>query len=55
MTPEKIYNNCRVCRLHFCDADFGTNNRLKDNVVPHLNVSGNLKFLFQFYNFLTEF
>lgn len=51
--PRKIYNNCKVCRHHFCDDDFSTNNRLKKNVVPHLNVPGNL--LLYSVTFLVDF
>ncbi|XP_050298940.1 uncharacterized protein LOC126737896 [Anthonomus grandis grandis] len=43
MTPEKIYNNCRICALHFLPQDFGANKILKKDVLPSLNLPGLLE------------
>ncbi|KAL3278437.1 hypothetical protein HHI36_013758 [Cryptolaemus montrouzieri] len=37
-TPEQVYNNSRVCKLHFLTSDFGPNNKLKKNSIPSLNM-----------------
>lgn len=41
MTPEKIYNNCRVCHKHFDENDFQGNDVLKHAAFPHLNMPVN--------------
>ncbi|CAH0547545.1 unnamed protein product [Brassicogethes aeneus] len=39
-SPEKVYNNCRVCSIHFETSDFGPNKTIKRTAFPKLNMPG---------------
>ncbi|CAG9763990.1 unnamed protein product [Ceutorhynchus assimilis] len=42
-TPEQVYKSYRVCSLHFCEKDVGSNGKLKPTVVPSLSLPAPLK------------
>ena len=46
MTPERIYDSCRVCSFHFLPEEIGLNRRLKKGVVPSLKLPSKSLFLF---------
>ncbi|KAF2887009.1 hypothetical protein ILUMI_19164, partial [Ignelater luminosus] len=38
ITPEKVYNNYRICKLHFTNEDFIANNKLNKQAYPSKNL-----------------
>nr|CAH7763511.1 unnamed protein product [Callosobruchus chinensis]CAH7769410.1 unnamed protein product [Callosobruchus chinensis] len=38
LDPIEVYNNYRVCHAHFSEGDEYTNNRLRKDAVPSLNI-----------------
>lgn len=48
MSPDNVYKTCRICSLHFTAQDFGNHNRLKNGVLPSLNLPGMFHYFFIF-------